>query len=168
MEQKRPRGRPKGTQINDDCYLDMVADLMLKKPDLKKTPAIARVVFEKFPEHEHSKVERRLLRKWNETGDERLVARRDVLAKTSDAVGPDVIVDFSHYASISTGLAAALAKVSRSLENQPALNALAKVSRSLENQPALNALAKVSRSLQNLWPKLCKGTESAAGFSIPH
>ena len=76
MEQKRPRGRPKGAQIEDGWLLDMVADLMHNEPGLKKTPAIARVVAENFldQDHQHAKVQRRLLRKWNQDGDERLAA----------------------------------------------------------------------------------------------
>ncbi|MGC1494736.1 MAG: hypothetical protein WA790_02935 [Sulfitobacter sp.] len=93
MKQKRPRGRPKGTEINDSRYLDKVADLIAKQPELKKTPAIARVVTQHFPEHQHSKVERRLLRKWNKTSEERLAAakerhdeaRRPVVGSTTGA-----------------------------------------------------------------------------------
>ena len=82
MEKKRRRGRPKGTQIDDGRYLDKVADLMIKEPGLKKTPAINRVVLQDFHDHEHSKVQRRLLRKWNETCDERLAAARERRAET--------------------------------------------------------------------------------------
>ena len=82
MEKKRRRGRPKGTQIDDGRYLNEVADLMIKEPRLKKTPAINRVVLHNFRDHEYNKVQRRLLRKWNETCDERLAAARERRAKT--------------------------------------------------------------------------------------
>jgi len=77
MKQKRSRGRPKGTEINDGRYLDQIADLILKEPELKKTPAITRVVAKNFPEHQQSKTERRLLRKWNRTREERMNAARE-------------------------------------------------------------------------------------------
>lgn len=87
MEQKRPRGRPKGTEINDGRYLDQVADLMVKDRSLKKTPAIARIVEKNFCPHEYSKVERRLLRKWNKSAEQRLEAARERQVETRKSVG---------------------------------------------------------------------------------
>lgn len=77
MTPKRPRGRPKGSCLNDARHLDAVADLLLREPGLKKTPAISNVVQKAFPEHQWSAVERRLLRKWNQTGEERLQAAQE-------------------------------------------------------------------------------------------
>ena len=72
MTNKRLRGRPKGTAINDAKYLNEVATLMVRDPELKKTPTISRIVQKYFQEHRWQSVERRLLRKWNETGAERI------------------------------------------------------------------------------------------------
>jgi len=80
MTTKRSRGRPKGTTMNDERHLDAVADLIVRTPDLKKTPAISKIVMKAFPEQNWPAAERRLLRKWNETACERLEAaqqRRD-------------------------------------------------------------------------------------------
>ena len=86
MQNKRPRGRPKGTEKNDGRYLDQVADLMVKDKSLKKTPAIARIVEKNFSPHEYSKMERRLLRKWNKTSAERLAAARERQAEARKSV----------------------------------------------------------------------------------
>ena len=126
MEQKRKRGRPKGSQINDSRYLDQVADLMLKEPALKKTPAIARIVAKQFPEHQHVKMNRRLLRKWNETHEARMHAakeRRNELRRER-SVGKDVRHAGSAYASLGlinpiSEVEALMAKQVQDLVNQP-------------------------------------------------
>lgn len=108
MEQKRTRGRPKGTEIDDSHHLNLVADLMVKEPDLNKTPAIRRVVETHFREHEQSKLQRRLLRKWNKTSEERLAeakARRDEAQKVCPNYGNsrmDDLVAASHFAALNT------------------------------------------------------------------
>ena len=108
MEQKRKRGRLKGTQINDSRPLNLVADLMIKEPDLKKTPAIRRVVEANFREHDHSKTIRRLLRRWKDQGEERLAeakARRDEAKIESTNYGSKPMNDLvaaSHFAALNT------------------------------------------------------------------
>lgn len=77
MNTKRTRGRPKGTGIKDDRHLDEIADLLVKNPIMKKTPAIARVVEKRFPAHKWAATERRLLRKWNITAAERMAAAEE-------------------------------------------------------------------------------------------
>lgn len=77
MTDNRPRGRPKGTGIKDDQHLDAVANLIVRQPSLKKTPAISQIVQKAFPEHQWSAAERRLLRKWNKTAGERLEAAQE-------------------------------------------------------------------------------------------
>jgi len=77
MTDKRPRGRPKGTGIKDERHLDAVANLIVRQPDLKKTPAISKIVQKAFPEHQWSAAERRLLRKWNKSAEERLEAAQE-------------------------------------------------------------------------------------------
>lgn len=77
MTDKRPRGRPKGTVIKDDRHLDAVANLIVRQPGLKKTPAISQIVQKAFPEHQWSAAERRLLRKWDKSAEERLEAAQE-------------------------------------------------------------------------------------------
>lgn len=77
MTEKRPRGRPKGSGIKDDRHLDAVADLLVRQPALKKTPAISRIVQNAFPDHKWESAERRFLRKWNKSAEERLEAARE-------------------------------------------------------------------------------------------
>ncbi|WP_157946786.1 hypothetical protein [Thalassobius sp. I31.1] len=77
MEHKRSRGRPKGTTLNDARYLDEVADILIRNPSLKKTPTIEKIATKHFPEQDWEKVRRRLLRKWNNTADERLEAAKE-------------------------------------------------------------------------------------------
>ena len=71
------RGRPKGSGIDDRRHLERVAELMVRDASLKKTPAIRRVVAEAFAEHHWSAAERRLLRKWNASSEERLAEARE-------------------------------------------------------------------------------------------
>jgi hypothetical protein len=49
------------------------------EPELKKTPAISRVVQKRHSDHQHQwpAVERRLLRKWNQTAEERLATAQE-------------------------------------------------------------------------------------------
>jgi hypothetical protein len=72
---RRP-GRPRGTGKKDGADLDAVADLLVSKPSMRKTPAIAQVVQNRHPDrsHEWAAIERRLLRKWGESGEERMKA----------------------------------------------------------------------------------------------
>jgi hypothetical protein len=72
MTVKRMRGRPKGTTIPDGKYLDAVADLIVRNPGLKKTPAIGKIIQNNFPQTKWASSERRLLRKWNETSESRM------------------------------------------------------------------------------------------------
>ncbi len=81
MTDKRPRGRPKGTGKKDDRHLDAVADLLVRKSELKKTPAISQIVQKAFPQHQWEAAERRLLRKWNKTAEERLEAASERYAE---------------------------------------------------------------------------------------
>lgn len=86
MEQKRTRGRPKGTGHKDGPYLDQVADLMLAEPGMKKTPAITRIVTKNFPHVANPlSVERRLQRKWDKTQNERMAAARERRAEARKA-----------------------------------------------------------------------------------
>lgn len=77
MTDKRPRGRPKGTGIKDDRHLDAIANLIVRQPGLKKTPAISQIVQMALPECRWSAAERRLLRKWNKSAEERLEAAQE-------------------------------------------------------------------------------------------
>ncbi len=81
MTDKRSRGRPKGTGKKDDHHLDAVADLLVRQSELKKTPAISQIAQKAFPEHQWEAAERRLLRKWNKTADERLEAAKERYAE---------------------------------------------------------------------------------------
>ena len=71
------RGRPKGSGIDDRRHLERVAKLMVRDASLKKTPAIRQVVAEAFAEHHWSAAERRILRKWNASSEERLAEARE-------------------------------------------------------------------------------------------
>ena len=77
MTEGKKRGRPKGSCMDDARYLNKVADVMVRDHNLKKTPAIRRVVENEFPEHKWGAAERRLLRKWNASADVRLEAARE-------------------------------------------------------------------------------------------
>ena len=80
MDERRNRGgRPRGSGKDDSRDLNRVADLMAKDRNLKKTPAISRVVMDRHPPHHWQKMERRLLRKWNLTGEDRLNEARQRL-----------------------------------------------------------------------------------------
>jgi hypothetical protein len=81
MTDKRPRGRPKGSGIEDGHHLDAVADLLVRHPGLKKTPAISQIVQKAFPQHQWIAAERRLQRKWNPSAGERLEAARERYAE---------------------------------------------------------------------------------------
>ena len=80
MEERRNKGgRPRGSGKDDSRDLNRVADLMARDSGLKKTPAISRVVEDKYPPHHWQKMVRRLLRKWETTGDARLIEARQRL-----------------------------------------------------------------------------------------
>lgn len=80
MEDHRNKGgRPRGSGKDDSRDLNKVAEIMAKDRTLKKTPAISRIVQERYPPHHWQKMERRLLRKWNDSGEERLLEARQKL-----------------------------------------------------------------------------------------
>lgn len=80
MTTARGRGRPKGSiKKGDGKHLDAVADLLVRNPGMKKTPAIAKIVQQAFPDKDNQwrNIERRLQRSWNKTEDERLAAANE-------------------------------------------------------------------------------------------
>lgn len=81
MTQKRTRGRPKGSGIDDARHLEAVADLLVRNRDMKKTPAIEAVVQRAFPENQFSAAVRRLLRKWNASEPDYRAAASERLAE---------------------------------------------------------------------------------------
>ena len=88
MQPKRSRGRPLGSTSYkiDGTYLDAVADLIVRGPKLKKTRAIIIIVQKALQEHNWKAATRRLLRKWDQTGSDRLEAaarRREEEQNTS-------------------------------------------------------------------------------------
>lgn len=73
----RKPGRPKHSGKNDAKYLEQVADLMVKNPGLKKTPAIRKIVESNPWRVSDNSVERRFLRKWKIAGGEYLAAAQE-------------------------------------------------------------------------------------------
>lgn len=104
-QRKNKGGRPRGSGKDDTRDLNEVADFMARNPGVKKTPAIAHVVGSKYPEHRQKSMERRLLRKWNLTGDERLkeaVQRLDEQRRDRVASNSRGVSDFAHLSVGST------------------------------------------------------------------
>lgn len=158
MTNKRSRGRPKGTTINDVKYLDAVAALMVKQPELKKTPAISQIVQKYFPEHRWEAVERRLLRKWNETGEERLEEARlqsaeegiTKLKELTSASNPSFPTLGSAYHVMEQ--AQRIGKMMEEIANPPALRAFAeqqKRMRDIMDPPALRSFREQTQAIEN-------------------
>lgn len=160
MQNKRPRGRPKGTEINDGRYLDQVADLMVKDRSLKKTPAIARIVEKNFSPHEYSKMERRLLRKWNKTSTERLAAARERQADARNSVSHSggsvqigsVIAAMESSLGIGHALRAmqpsVLGSIGAAMSHQDQIGKIAKQMDDLINPPGLRVLQEQEQMMQ--------------------
>lgn len=133
MEKKRPRGRPKGTTINDSRYLDAVADYLVRNPKAKKTPTIAKVVAEAFPEHRQVAAKRRILRKWNETDEERLeAARQRRQEEQSSGVSRKVRLEDVYSSTSQIGKVMEQAMKLDNILNSPGLRALRKQQEELE------------------------------------
>jgi|GEM_PF-3049764 len=162
MTERKKRGRPKGTTINDSKHLDAVADLIIKNPSLKKTPAIARIVEKAFPQQNWEAANRRLLRKWNETEKERLATAKERLQEERN----------SQAASTTTSIHETLRRIKepisalRRLEeldilvNPPIITALKRNQELMDkiNSPALRALQRQQ--------KIITGLEASLRFKI--
>src|SRR4051812_18063222 len=75
MTDKKSRGRPTGTGINDEVTLDRIADLIARSPGLKPTTALKRVTSRPGPAQI-----RRIQVKWKLSQDERMARAESRLA----------------------------------------------------------------------------------------
>ncbi len=143
MTQKRPRGRPKGSGIKDDRYLDAIADLMVRQPNLKKTPAVSQVVQKAFDQHHWSAAERRLLRKWNNSAEERLEAAQERYAeeRRERRGAPPIGI---------SGLISELTKTYGGVAETNSLNLLAREMQERLNPPYLQGLREHAIAMQQL------------------
>ncbi len=141
MSTKRGRGRPKGSTIKSDAqHLDAVADLMVRNPDLKKTPAISKVVQKAFPQQKWEAAERRLLRKWNDTAEERLEAAEERREEERQSRTVARSLPSSQLFSGNTGVFADLA----------AGFAMSKQMQDIIDPPALRFLRKQEEDMQRI------------------
>jgi hypothetical protein len=77
MTNKKPRGRPRGSEKDDNCLLEAVARLLVVDETMKPTTAIKRVIAEcKTCLEIDPTLLRRLQRKWKERGIFFLTAAR--------------------------------------------------------------------------------------------
>ena len=74
---KRPRGRPRGTGKKDAPYLAQVADLMIRDPSLKPTTAMKRVMVTRTGPETDETLIRRWQVKWKATELSLLAAARE-------------------------------------------------------------------------------------------
>lgn len=72
----RKAGRPKGSGLKDGQYLDRIADALTRDPTKSANAAIMDVARKSLPEHTHDAFRRRLHRKWQTQGVQRLEAAR--------------------------------------------------------------------------------------------
>ena len=164
-EQRNKGGRPRGSGIDDGRDLDAVADLMVREPGLKKTPAIARVVQDRHPQHQWQAVERRLLRKWNATDDERMAAARERRAarrSVSSMTARELALTRGLGLYDDTGAAFLAAAKAHAMNIEPALRQLQSLAQSntfaqareLASQldsPALRQAMEEMKTQQRLW-----------------
>ena len=59
-DDKRPRGRPRGSGKNDEPYLAQVAELLIREPSLKPTTAMKRLMMR----HTWRETDQTLIRRW--------------------------------------------------------------------------------------------------------
>jgi hypothetical protein len=131
MEPKKPRGRPKGTDIpTDRRVLNALADILLREPALKPTTAIKRLV----PDWTESVVHR-LMGKWRK-GRLALLAdaqkRQEAKATRADAAGSAPV----------GGSMGSLAAQMRAIHESPSLRA----AHEMMNSPAMKAIREIADS----------------------
>ena len=131
MEPKKPRGRPKGTVIpTDQRVLNALADLLLREPTLRPTPAIKRLV----PDWTDSVVHR-LMGKWRKDQQALLAkARQRQEAKAARAA--------SAGSAPVGGSMGSLAAQIRAIHESPALRA----AHEMMNSPAMKAMREIADS----------------------
>jgi hypothetical protein len=137
---KRPRGRPRGSGIDDSTELARVADLLVRNPSLKPSSAMKRVM----QDHQGRETPQTLLRrwqvKWKAKGASFLAAARDRASTPSYAPSP-VPSDLNWMRLISDAQNSPWVQLVQEAQNSP----LAKAMREMQNSP----LAKAMREMQN-------------------
>ncbi|MFZ5703863.1 MAG: hypothetical protein ACOY5R_01205 [Pseudomonadota bacterium] len=129
---KRPRGRPKGTGIDDRPVLLQMAELIVAKPTLRPTTALKRIV--RRPSESH---ERRIQAKWRVVGEALCAEVRARAANDRAPVmrgAPLSAVELSRRVAASPVLSAMDA-----LTNNPTMRAL----RAFEDSPTMRAFRAV-------------------------
>lgn len=164
MRSKRMRGRPKGSSRyteGDAKMLERVADLLVKEPNLKKTPAIARVVREAvLQSHLWDAAERRLLRRWEKTGEERLRAARE---RRDDAIREQramrVVPRMDGFGAV-TGIAGVT-------EGLSAFAALQQAERALGSSALRQAMAALESPAMKLFSEHARQTQALRDLADP-
>lgn len=129
---KRPRGRPKGTGIDDRPVLLQMAELIVAKPTLRPTTALKRIV--RRPSESY---ERRIQAKWRVVG-EALCA--EVRARAANDRAPVMRgAPLSPVALARRVAASPVLSAMDALNNNPTMRAL----RAFEDSPAMRAFRAV-------------------------
>src|SRR5580658_4387976 len=137
---KRPRGRPRGTGKNDEPYLAQVAELLIREPSLKPTTAMKRVMMR----HAWTETDETLIRrwqvKWKAIGLSLLAAVRERMRPTLPAVPtePAWVLANRIMKQIEDS---PLSKMMRQIEDSP----LSKMMRQIEDSP----LSKMMRQIED-------------------
>lgn len=125
---KRPRGRPKGTGIDDRPVLLQMAELIVAKPTLRPTTALKRIV--RRPSESY---ERRIQAKWRVVG-EALCA--EVRARAANDRAPVMRGAALSPVALARRVAASpVLSAMDALHNNPTMRAL----RAFEDSPAMRA-----------------------------
>lgn len=134
---KRGRGRPHGTGLNDDKALREIADLLQRYPSLRPTTAIKRVL-----RNPGSATIRRLQVKWKAQGDAYLDMARERRDAETAARSPSGHINYGKIA-LATGALRGVGGATAIFDalNSPALRAM----REMENSSAMRLMREIDK-----------------------
>jgi iron-sulfur cluster repair protein YtfE (RIC family) len=149
---KRPRGRPRGSGKDDVVYLAEIADLLIRDPSLKPTAAMKQVMIR----HTWTETDETLIRrwqvKWKATGPSMLAAAHERSQTASDAV-PNRLPDTARILTTMNWqdppINQMVKQVQDSIANSPIIQMAKEVQDTIANSPIIQMVKQVQDSIAN-------------------
>ena len=135
---KRGRGRPLGTEINDQPHLERVADLLVADSSLKPRAAMIRLMgTDAEGEPKEAATLRRWQSKWKKSGEVLLVAARERAKPVTPQAPPEQVLPRESYL-----------QAKQALENSSYMETIRDVQRAIRQGPYANLMQELQIARQ--------------------